>query len=134
MQLHEARSSIQALGADVLAVGTAAGWQAAALMDGSGGRVAMGFPCVVDPDHNVYRTFGFGRVRWWQWLTPALWRNYLRAFGRGSRQGKVIGDVGQLPGVVIVGRDRRVQYAFHARTVGDYPPISRLLDALQGTR
>jgi len=134
VQLHEARSSIQALGADVLAVGTAAGWQAAALMDGSGGRVAMGFPCVVDPDHNVYRTFGFGRVRWWQWLTPALWRNYLRAFGRGSRQGKVTGDVGQLPGVVIVGRDRRVQYAFHARTVGDYPPISRLLDALQGTR
>ena len=134
MQLHEARSSIQALGADVLAVGTAAGWQAAALMDGSGGRVAMGFPCVVDPDHNVYRTFGFGRVRWWQWLTPALWRNYLRAFGRGSRQGKVTGDVGQLPGVVIVGRDRRVQYVFHARTVGDYPPISRLLDALQGTR
>ena len=134
MQLHEARSSIQALGADVLAVGTAAGWQAAALMDGSGGRVAMGFPCVVDPDHNVYRTFGFGRVRWWQWLTPALWRNYLRAFGRGSRQGKVTGDVRQLPGVVIVGRDRRVQYVFHARTVGDYPPISRLLDALREAR
>ena len=134
MQLHEARSSIQALGADVLAVGTAAGWQAAALMDGSGGRVAMGFPCVVDPAHNVYRTFGFGRVRWWQWLTPALWRNYLRAFGRGSRQGKVTGDVGQLPGVVIVDRDRRVQYVFRARTVGDYPPISQLVDALREAR
>jgi hypothetical protein len=132
--LHEAHADIQGLGADVLAVGTAAGWQAAALMDGSGGRVALGFPCVVDPTHNVYRTFGFGRVRWWQWLTPALWRNYLRAFGRGSRQGKVTGDVRQLPGVVIIGRDRRVQYVHRARTVGDYPPISQLLDALRKAR
>ena len=134
MQLHEARAGIQDLGADVLAVGTAAGWQAAALMNGAGGRVALDFPCVVDPAHNVYQMFGFGRVRWWQWLTPALWRNYLRAFGRGSRQGKVTGDVGQLPGVVIVDRDRRVQYVFRARTVGDYPPISQLVDALREAR
>jgi hypothetical protein len=132
--LREAYPRIHDLGAAVLTVGTAAGWQAAALMDASRGRAALPFPCVVDPDHNVYRTFGFGRVRWWQWLTPRLWRNYLRAFGRGSRQGKVTGDVGQLPGVAIVGRDRRVRYLYRARTVGDYPPVEALLEALDEGR
>ncbi len=114
-------------------VGTAAGWQAAALMAGSPDRAPLPFPCVVDPDHHLYETLGFGRVRAWQWLTPRLWRNYLRAFRRGARQGKVTGDVHQLPGVAIVTPDRVLHWIHRATTVGDYPSLAVVLEHVRAS-
>ena len=128
--MREALPRIRAAGAEVLAVGTAAGWQAAALMAGDDDRPPLGFPCVVDPEHHLYRALGLGRVRWFEWLTPALWRNYARAFRRGARQGRITGDGAQKSGVAVIDPDRTVRWLYRARTVGDYPPIPDVLDAL----
>lgn len=129
--MREALPEIRAAGADVLAVGTAAGWQAAALMAGDADRPPLGYPCVVDPDHHVYRVLGLGRVRWHEWLTPRLWRNYLGAFRRGARQGRVTGDGLQKSGVAVVDPDRTLRWLYRAETVGDYPAIPAVLEALR---
>ena len=129
--MREALPAIRAAGADVLAVGTAAGWQAAALMDGHGEQPPLGYQCAVDPDHNLYRALGLGRVRAYEWLTPRLWRNYVSAFGRGARQGRVTGDIHQKPGLAVIAPDRTLRWLHRATTVGDYPPIASVLDALR---
>jgi hypothetical protein len=100
-------------------------------MEGSPDRPPLPFSCVVDPDHQVYAALGFGRVRAWQWLTPRLWRNYVRAFRRGSRQGAVTGDIHQLPGVAIVTPDRVLRFVHRATTVGDYPALEVVLEQLR---
>jgi len=119
-------------GAEVLAIGTAAEWQAAALMAGSEGRPPIGFDCVVDPAHNVYQALGLGRVRWYECLTPSLWRNYVRAFRRGARQGRITGDGTQKSGVAVIEPDRTVRWVHRSSTVGDYPEIATALEALRG--
>ena len=126
--MREAREELAALGVDVLVVGTAAAWQAQALMD-----TGMPFTCVVDPEHNLYHALGLGRLRWYEWLRPELWRNYIGAWRRGSRQGKVTGDIVQLPGVVVVDPGRRVRWLHRARTIGDYPPVATVLAELART-
>jgi peroxiredoxin len=129
--VREALPEIRSAGADVLAVGTAAGWQASALMAGHGEEPPLGFTCVVDPDHNLYRALGLGRVAWHEWATPRLWRNYLGAFRRGARQGAVTGDIHQKPGVAVIDPDRTVRWVHRAITVGDYPAMDSVLAALR---
>jgi hypothetical protein len=128
--VREALPRIRAAGAEVLAVGTAAVWQAEALMAGAPDRPPLGFTCVVDPDHHLYRMLGLGRVRWYEWATPRLWRNYVGAFRRGARQGAVTGDIHQKPGVAVIGPDRTLRWLHRASTVGDYPALATVLAAL----
>ena len=128
--MREALPEIGSAGADVLAVGTAAGWQAEALMAGYDDHPPLGFGCVVDPDHNLYRVLGLGRVAWYEWATPRLWRNYAGAVRRGARQGAVTGDIHQKPGVAVIAHDRTLRWVHRAVTVGDYPSMGSVLDAL----
>ncbi len=134
MQVQQALPRLRDLGVDVVAVGTAAGWQARQLMAGDADTEPIGFECLVDPNRVLYETLGLGRVRWHQWLTPELWRNYLGAFRRGGRQGAVTGDRRQLSGVAIVASDRRLMYLHRSRTVGDYPSIDSMLGHLPDAR
>jgi peroxiredoxin len=131
VQVREAYPRIRDLDADAISVGVASGWQAQELMEGAHGRRPVPFPCLVDPERNLYRALGLGRVPWWHWFTPTLWRHYWRAFRSGARQGKVTGGVDQLAGVAVVEPDRRIRWLHRARTIGDYPPIETVLEALR---
>jgi len=128
--VREASPQIRELGADAIAVGVAARWQARELMDGAHGRRPIPFPCLVDPERNLYRALSFGRVPLWHWLTPSLWRNYWHSFRAGARQGAVTGGIDQLPGVAIISPDRSVRWVHRARTIGDYLPIETVLQTL----
>ncbi len=123
--MREAEPEIRARDADVVIVGTGAGWQAERLM-------ADGYPfeCLVDPEANLYRELGIGRVGPTEWLRPSTLGRYARAFGRGGRQGKVTGDWRRLSGVAIVDPERRVRWSHLASGVGDYPTVGTVLDAL----
>jgi AhpC/TSA antioxidant enzyme len=125
-QLREAHPEIVSMGAGVLAVATGADFQARALM-----RDGLPFPALLDPDKNLYRALGIQRIRWRQWLRPSTWRRYLRSIRR-ARQGRLTGDILQAPGIVIIDRDRTVRYLHRGTTLGDYPPLVVVLDALRG--
>jgi len=118
----------------VIAVGTAAGWQAERLMTGDDSTEPLDFECLVDPSRNLYRALGVGRVPWYGWFSPQLARNYLGAYRRGGRQGAITGDWRQLSAVAIVRPDRRLTYLHRSRTVGDYPSIDSMLGELRDAR
>ena len=124
--MREAYPDIAAAGADVLAIGTGASYQADHLM-----RNGMPFDCVVDPDANFYRAVGIGRVGPTEWLRPSVISRYVAAWKRGGRQGRVTGDWRRLSGVAIVDADRTLRYLHRATSVGDYPTVAELLHALE---
>lgn len=122
--MREAENRIDALDTTVIVVGTGAAWQAQRLM-------ADGYPfeCLVDPDANLYRALGIGRVGFAEWFRPATVRRYVAAFRRGSRQGRISGDWRRLSGVALLAPDRTVRWTHISTGVGDYPSISAVLDA-----
>lgn len=124
-QLRKAEPEIDSLGARVLGVGTGAGHQAKALMDGG-----VRFPLLVDPDRNLYRVLGIERIRWSRFVQLSTWRRYLRA-SRGARQGRLTGDIRQAPGVAIIDTKRRLRYLHRGTTLGDYPPLDEVLAAIR---
>ena len=72
--MREAHPAIDAAGADVIAPGTGAGWRAKHLM-----AEGMAFECLVDPEANLYRALGIGRVGLGEWLRPSTIRRYMAA-------------------------------------------------------
>ncbi len=125
--MREAHPQIEALGARALAVATGAGFQARQLMAGG-----LPFPALVDPDKQLYRALGIGRIGWDQWLRPSTWRRYVAsAVAGGARQGRLTGDVLQAPGVVILDASHTIRYLHRGRTLADYPPLSEVLGALR---
>jgi hypothetical protein len=124
-QLREAHPEITSLGADVLAVATGADYQARKLMaDG------LPFPALIDPDKQLYRALGIERIHWDQWFRPSTWRRYLRSLGH-ARQGRLTGDILQAPGVAILEPPGIVRWLHQGRTLGDYPSVTEILDALR---
>lgn len=126
--MREAYAQIDALDTSVVVVGTGAAWQAERLM-----AEGMPFVCLVDPDANLYRALGIGRVGVTEWFRPTTIRRYLAAFRRGSRQGRITGDWRRLSGVALIAPDRTVRWAHIANGVGDYPSMDTIKDALTGS-
>jgi hypothetical protein len=127
----EAHPEIERLGAGVVAVGTGADFQARRLMEQGLRGLVVPFPCLVDPDANLYRVLGIGRVGWSQWLRPDVLARYVRAWRSGARPGRVAGDAHRLSGVAVVDPDRRVRSLHRSATVGDYPPVDDVLAVLR---
>jgi hypothetical protein len=118
--------AIEALGVRVVAVATGADFQARRLMD-----QGSPFPCLVDPNAALYRVLGIGRVGLRVAFDPSTYANYWRAWRRGARQGRITGDPRRLSGVAVVDAEGRLRWRYVASTIGDYPPIARVLDELR---
>lgn len=110
-----------------MAVATGAHFQARKLMENG-----VPFPCLVDPDKRLYAELGLERVPAVEWLKPRTWGKYLRGAGR-ARQGRLSGDVFQAPGVAVLDPGRRIRYMHRGRTVGDYPRVGDVLEAVRET-
>lgn len=124
--MREAHREIEALGARVVAVGTGADFQARQLM-----AEGMPFPCLVDAEAGLYRVLGIGRVGLRTFLDPRTYANYWRAWRRGARQGRITGDSRRLSGVAILDAAGRLSWRHVASTIGDYPPLGRVLEELR---
>ena len=119
--MRGAHGAIEALGARVIAVGTGSAAQARHLMD-----TGTPFPCLVDAEGRLYRILGLGRVALRTFVDPATFLNYWRAWRRGARQGSVTGDPRQLSGVALLDAHGRLRWRHVSRTIGDYPPMTRV--------
>lgn len=123
VQLNEARPALGAAGVGVVGVGGAADYQARHLMDNG-----IGYPLLLDPDHQLYEALDVRRIHWWMMLSPITWWKYVRA-ARRARQGRITAHPLQAPGFVILDTDRTVRFLHRGRTLGDYPPVSEVIAA-----
>jgi len=124
-QLRRAAPEIEAMGARVVGVATGNASQAQHLIE-----QGVPFPLLLDPERTLYRTLGLEHIRWWRWVQPRTWRLFLRSAGR-ARQGRPSGDVRQTPGVAIIDTERRLRWLHRGTTLGDYPPLTGVLEALR---
>lgn len=120
-QLARLQPELDDLGVGVLGVGGAADFQARHLMD-----TGVGFPLLLDADHNLYAALDVNRIRWWKLLSLFTWCKYFRA-ARHARQGRITGHVLQAPGLVILDPGLTVRFLYRGQTLGDYPPIAEVV-------
>jgi hypothetical protein len=109
----------------VVAVATGAGYQAQHLME-----AGIPFPCVVDPERRLYGALGLDHIACHRLLSPSTWSRYVRSRGE-ARQGRVTGDPLQAPGVAVVTPGGRLAYLHRGQTLGDYPPLTEVLDKVR---
>lgn len=115
-------------------VGVAADFQVRHLAEAYG----IDAPMLLDPDQNLYRALAIPRLRPVDFLRPATWRIYLPLFWHryvtrridGPRQGRIVGDPAQLPGVAVVDGDACLQWIHRGASLGDYPAVDDLLNRI----
>jgi len=133
LALHERRDQFAGRGVDVVVVGVAAGFQA----DHLASTYGIEFPLLLDPDQNLYRALDIPRLRtvdflrWRTWTTylPLFWRRYVTRTVDGPKQGRIVGDPAQLPGIAFI-ENGVVRWIHRGLALGDYPPVDELLTRL----
>lgn len=121
------RDDIEGLGSAAIGIGPAAEFQARAL-------VAQGYPfeLYLDPQRTSFLALGIGKQTLARFLFDGrAWMRYLRALIRVRRQGKITGRYSHIPGVAIVNRASEPVYVYRGTGIGDYPPLSDVLQALR---
>jgi hypothetical protein len=88
-------------------------------------------PCFIDAESRTYRALGIRRTSWFGLLKPSGVRRYLAPIRRGARQGRLTGDIRQLPGIAILDANARAIWVHRGETLGDYPPLAQVIEQLE---
>jgi len=91
----------------------------------------IGVPVVVDPGRETYRIAGARRSLL---PSPGILIASARAFRRGHRQTKTMGDAAQLGGVFVITAAGEMPYAYRSRFAGDHPDPAAAVEALEAAR
>jgi hypothetical protein len=123
-QVRRAREEITGMVAATVAVASGTETDARALMAGG-----TWFPCLLDPERQVYRALGITRIAL-GWFDPLGWWSYVSALFRGVGQGRVTNPF-QAPGVAILDARAVARWTWRGQTLGDYPPLREALERLR---
>lgn len=126
MQLHRESEAIEARGARLVFVGVGNRHFA----EGFRRELGLTEPVYVDTARNSYRALGMKRGLVATLLSPATWRNMVRAWRNGFRQRGIKGDPWQLGGVLVVRPGGAIAFRHLSRASGDHPPTAEVLAAL----
>lgn len=126
MQLHRDIDKIHAIGAEMIVIGNGAPHFIA------GFRELTGYdgPLYTDPSLAVFQAAelkrGVGTVLNARALLPTL-----KAFGRGSKQGRTQGDTWQQGGVLVIAQGGAVQWHHASERPGDNASAAQIVSALR---
>jgi peroxiredoxin len=123
--LDDLTEELSALGAQPLAIGGSADYQARWLRDEKGVQM----PVLLDPEQRFREAVGVGRLGA-RLLDPRGMPSYVRAMRHGYRPQAITKDTVQAPGVVVLDAERRVVWKHVGQRIGDYPALSSVLDAV----
>ncbi len=94
-------------------------------------RFEVPFPMICDPDQHLYRDFSVERMSPLGFFSPTMALRGVGAMAQGHTMGLPEGDVRQLPGVFIVGRDGVILFRHDSRDPSDHPPPSAIIERLR---
>lgn len=118
MALNRASGQLAARGAQPVAVGGSADYQARWLRDER--QVTM--PLLVDPAQQVRSIVGFGDLGA-RLADPRGLLSYAKSLSHGFRPQRVTHDTLRSPGVVILDEHLAVRWRHEGHRIGDYPPV-----------
>ncbi len=97
-------------------------------------ETSIPFELLLDRDHLLSDRFELGTQTLLSFLfNIRAWWNYLSAFLRHRRQGRITASYTVLPAVAVVTADGDVTYLYRGTGIADYPPISDVMAALDDT-
>ncbi len=88
------------------------------------------FPMIADPQQALYRQFHLKRMSALGVFSPKIAFKGLAAMARGSGIGKPIGDILQLPGVVVIDSGGRIVFSHQPAGPADHAGPDAILRAL----
>lgn len=109
-----------------LAIGGSADYQATWLQEERGVRM----PLLLDPEHRFREQVEAVKPLGWRMADPRGMAAYARSLRHGFKPQAITRDTVRSPGVVILDQDGRVRWSYIGNRIGDYPPISDVLDAV----
>jgi peroxiredoxin len=133
IKVGRAQQDFEAAGAEIVAIFQ---YSAEATADFCASR-KVGFECLGDPLREAYAEVEVGRGTRDQVLGRKIARRYLGVIVKsrvtGSTKADAVqgGDMQQLPGTFVVGRDGRVVFAHYAVSSADNPPVLDVLAAVR---
>lgn len=123
--LDQRSEELTRMGARAIAVGGSARYQAEWLRD-----TGITMPLLLDPEHEFRRWMGLGSLSGRQMLSPRGLGRYARAVLAGVRPRRPTSDLMKSPGIAILGPGLEVRWVEEGTSLGDYPPLDRVLEVL----
>ena len=95
-------------------------------------RFPMTFPLLADPDQAARQAYSVRSGSLGELMGPATWAAYAQAIPRhGVAPATDRQEAALLPGSFVIDRSGRIRLAHYARSVIDWLPVDRLLEALR---
>lgn len=124
--MREHHDQLDALGVDLLGVGTREPYQAARLTDDG-----IGVELLLDPRDQIRTALdASSRFSWWRLLHPAGARSYVRAARQANRFDPIWAEANQRPGLVLLDADFNLVWSRMGARIGDYPTPDEVIDAV----
>ena len=128
MQLHRAREEFEAAGLKLVMIGQASPRQAAAFRR----KTKIDIPVLADEERATYKIAGLKRGSTSQLVGPrSVLAGIKHTAQSGQVQGRVIGDVAQLGGAMVVGQGGEVLLQRRSKNAGDTIDPEDLLEAVR---
>lgn len=127
VELAEQVPALADLDAGAAVVGGSADYQAQWLRDEKGVRI----PLLLDPEHAFREAVGAARPLGLRMLNPRGAAAYVGSLRRGYRPQSITRDTVRSPGVVVLDATGAVRWQHVGKRIGDYPPLSEVLDAVR---
>ncbi|MBF0338420.1 MAG: redoxin domain-containing protein [Nitrospirae bacterium] len=90
-------------------------------------RHDLTFTIICDPRKHLYKTYGLLRAGITDIVSPKVVISGLKALSKGHMPGVPVGDVRQLSGVFLVGKDSVLRYAYYSWDIVDYPSTADII-------
>jgi hypothetical protein len=125
LELDGSADRLARSGAQPVAVGGSADYQARWLRDEKGVRMSL----FLDPGQDLRDALQIGTLGV-RLLNPRGLGSYARALRQGLRPQAITKDTVQAPGVVILNQERTVIWQHVGKRIGDYPSVRSVIEAV----
>lgn len=95
------------------------------------GKNGLPFPIACDPNEEIFKLYGVLPGSIFRYITPRTILSAVRSIAKGYRHGKYEGEERQLPAVFLVGKDKKILYAYYGKNVADVPGNKALLKIVE---
>lgn len=90
----------------------------------------MPMTLICDPEMKIFDLYKVYPGSLFRYLTLEVIQKALRAKKQGFKHGKSEGKELQLPAVFLIGTDKKVQYAYYGKNIGDIPDNQTILNTI----
>ncbi len=87
------------------------------------------FTIICDREEKIFALYGVAPGNIFGYIAPAVIMKAMKASRGGFRHGKKEGKEMQLPAVFILNKDRKIDYAYYGKNIGDVPDNRVILNA-----